>query len=115
MGLYDTDSFGMTGPRRPGPTVGSLEDAIQIEHSLSQLEKREALEQLRRDLGNVSRSTPLMAVIPRIGGGILGMIIARFFNMSLAGQVLTTLGGYGLGKAVGNFYNNNDDGINWVR
>ena len=116
MGLYDRSGFGMMPQTTSGPTVGSLEDAILMEHRLSRYEKEKALQQLRRDLGGVPRSTPLMDVVSRIGGGVLGMIVAQFMSMGTIGQILTTMAGYGLGKAVGDFYNGqNDDDINWVR
>jgi len=101
-------SFGMLTGAQPGLTVGSLEQAIAIDQRISNYEKQQAIMQIRQDLGGVSSHTPLSSVLHRIGGGVLGLIIAKYFGMGTVGQILSSVAGYGMGKVVSDFYDNNN-------
>lgn len=86
------------------PTVDTLEQHIMMDPQLAALEKQQIIQQLMQELGPVSKSTPLAALVGKIGGGILGWLIAKYFKMGLVGQAISTMVGYGIGKQIGGFY-----------
>ena len=89
----------------PGePTLASLEYRILMDTTMSSWDKQQAIQALEADAGNVPKSTPLRIIAPRIGGGLLGYLIGKYFGMSLPGQLLATMAGYGIGKVVSDFY-----------
>ena len=89
----------------PDPTIGSLEQMIIMDAYLQQWEKQQALAQLKRDLGYMPDSTPLSPdVLAKIGGGVLGGLIASYFGMGLLGMTIAGMAGYGIGKTISDFY-----------
>ena len=86
------------------PTLGVLKHRILSDVVLDIRQKQEALELLERETRGASDSTPLAALMSRIGGGALGLLFARYFGMGIPGQILATAGGYGLGKMLYDTY-----------
>jgi len=86
------------------PTVDTLEQHIMMDQQLGMLEKQQIMQQLARELGSISKSTPLAQVVGKLGGGVLGWLIAKYFKMGIVGQAISTFAGYGIGKQIGNFY-----------
>ena len=89
-----------------GPTLGSLEHKIMMDSTLAAWEKDIIRQKVRQEVGfSTPSSTPLAELLPKLGGGALGFVVAKYFQMSVPGQVISTLAGYGIGKVLGDFYN----------
>ena len=92
---------GMSG----GPTMGSLEQMIIMDNTIQAWEKQQALSQLKAEMGYAPSSTLLTPdMLRKIGGGVLGTLIARYFGMGMVGMAIAGAAGYGLGKVVSDFY-----------
>jgi hypothetical protein len=88
-----------------GPTLGTLEHKIMFDARLDAAEKEFIMQQVKREVGfSTPSATPLADLLPRLGGGVLGFLVAKYFQMSLPGQVISTMAGYGIGKVIGDFY-----------
>ena len=96
--------FGYVGPFRTGPTLGTLEAEIMQDEALAWSDRMAALQKLRLDVGPVPRSTPLRAILRKLGGGILGYLVAKYFGMSPTAQALSALAGYSIGSTINDFY-----------
>jgi len=75
------------------------------DQQLGYAEQQRILQQLAQEIGPVPKNTPLAQVVGKIGGGILGWLIAKYFKMGIIGQTISAVAGYGIGKQIGNFYN----------
>lgn len=96
---------GSATARFVGPTVGTLEHAILTDMRISDAEKSFALRRMMLDLGNPSSGTPLSSgMLSRLGGGALGMIVARLLGTGNIGMAVGGLMGFGLGKMIVDFY-----------
>lgn len=97
----------MFGSRSSGPTLGSLEHHIMMDNRLQSWQKQEIMRNLSQEIGYAPQgsNTPLADILPRVGGGILGFLISKYFSMGVAGQVISTAAGYGVGKVISDFYN----------
>ena len=98
-------------------TVASLKHRVLSDPFLSAYDKQRTLQDLDRELRNLPDSTPLYAVLSRLGGGALGLLIAKYFNMGLPGQVVSTAAGYGVGKVLSDFYRGIADprsNVTWI-
>ena len=106
----DEDSDVQTTPhgslRNIGPTLGTLEHAILTDMRISDFEKRFAVQKLQQETGYASPSTPLSSVIGRLGGGVLGAMVARMMGLGGVGMGIAGIAGYGVGKIVSDFYLN---------
>jgi hypothetical protein len=103
----EKQAFGMFGtPRNFGPTLGTLEHHIQMDQRLEQWERQFVINNLNREIGHVpqGKSTPLSEILPRVGGGVLGFLISKYFGLGAIGQALATAGGYGVGATISGFY-----------
>lgn len=87
----------------PYSTMGDLEEAIVTDSSLGYGERRNALAALRALSPRYNDSTPLSQIISGIGGGVLGLVIARYLRLGGVGQAIATATGYGIGSAVHGF------------
>lgn len=87
-----------------GPTIGSLEHKILMDNRLETWQKHNLIQVIRDRTGNAPSSTPLTKVIGRLAGGTLGLLLARYFNMGLTGQLVGTGLGIGLGGPLANLY-----------
>jgi hypothetical protein len=98
-------AYGMFPSSHPGPTLGSLEWEIMRDQRMDDWKKRQTIQQLHAEVGpGTSKSTPLADLLPSLGGGLLGWLVAKYFNMSPVGQALSAAAGFGVGKLVGDFY-----------
>ncbi len=89
------------------PTVGTLERQIMVDRRLAEIDKRYAIKELRRKTGYASPSTPLdQGMLARLGGGAVGALVARYFNMGIIGQAISGYLGYSAGSMVANHMNN---------
>jgi hypothetical protein len=86
------------------PTLGSLEYQILMDQRLSSWERELVLGNLRAEVGPVSKDTPLRDLAGRIGGGVLGWLVSKYFGMGVLGQSISALAGYGIGTQMRNFY-----------
>lgn len=103
----------MTGGsmRDLGFTVGSLEHAILSEMRLDDTEKKYALQRLQMDTGFASPDTPVTHdMLSRLGGGVLGMIVAQMLGLGGVGMGIAGMAGYGLGRTMADFYLNRGGG-----
>lgn len=87
------------------PTLGTLEHQILMDQRLSAWERDLVLGNLRAEVGAVPKDTPLSSLVGRIGGGVLGWLVSKYFGMGVIGQAISTLAGYGIGAQMSNFYN----------
>ncbi len=98
---YNTRSLGA----HTSPTVGSLEYQIMMDHNLSHVDKRNALIQLQNELRSAPKSQPLdNNTLAKLGGGLLGGLVARYYNLSVPGQIFAGVAGYNAAGMVSNFY-----------
>jgi hypothetical protein len=102
---FTLSSYGANDQR----TVGSLKHRILSDPFLSAYDKQKTLQELNRELRNQPDSTPLYAILSRVGGGALGLLVAKYFNMGLPGQVVATAAGFGVGKTLSDFYRSMTD------
>jgi hypothetical protein len=103
----EKQAFGMFNQRQSyGPTLGTLEHHIQMDQRLDQWERDFVMRHLRSEIGPTpqGKNTPLMDILPRVGGGVLGFLIAKYFKMGALGQAISTAGGYGIGATIAGFY-----------
>jgi len=100
--------FGMlaTGlPATSGPTIGSLEYFIMMDDKMDSFLKSRALNEVRSKTNYAPSDTPLASVIGLLSGGLLGTLLARYFNFGLPGQIVGGLfGSLTLGKQVSRMY-----------
>lgn len=92
-------------PQLRGYTLADLFQAIQADAGIDTASKSSILQQLLSALQGMPASTPLSAVMYKVGGGILGMLISKYFGMGLMGQAVSALAGYGLGSSLNNVMN----------
>jgi F0F1-type ATP synthase assembly protein I len=97
-----TSFFGMAGSGIP--TIGSLEHHILIDQRMAQWEKDQLLQKLQSEVGNLPKSTPLSSVAGSLGGGVVGWLVAKYFNMGPVGQAVSTAAGFGIGKQIQGVY-----------
>ncbi len=108
--------------QRHGPTLGTLEHQIMMDQRLEAWQKQFIMNNLRNEIGHTpqGKNTPLSEILPRVGGGVLGFLIAKYFKMGLMGQAISTAAGYGVGKVIADFYTaykqfSGDTGHMWRR
>ena len=87
------------------PTLGTLEYEILMDQRLTNAERQLIIGNLKAEVGNVPDSTPLSTLAGRIGGGVLGWLVSKYFGMSGVGQAISALAGYGIGSQMHSFYN----------
>lgn len=85
-------------------TLGTLEQAILFSNRISNAEKEFALRQLQRDTNNAPPNTPLSKILPKLGGGALGALLARSLGGGGLAMGLMSLAGYSLAELVVDFY-----------
>ena len=98
-------SFGMFGSMNTGPTLGTLEHKIMTDARLNSWERSQVRQIIRQETRNAPSSTPLKSILPGLGGGALGYLVAKYFSMGGVGQAISTMAGFGIGKTIANFYN----------
>lgn len=99
------DMMPVSGAHSTNPTIGTLETLLLRDTFLSQLEKEQAMAKLKAELRYMPASTPLTPqLLSKLGGGALGMVIARYLRMGFLGSVLTAAAGYSIGKVISDFY-----------
>lgn len=94
-------------------TLEDLYLAIRIDPSLNDLEKQRLLAQLKAAVGFAPSNTRLSSLVSRGLGGIVGFLIAKYFNMSPVGQALSTIAGIGLGSTLYNHLNQQNPYPGW--
>lgn len=99
----DKHAFGMMG-NTGKPTFLDLLRKIQSDPALGFSERQQVVAHLRQEVGFVSPQTPLDELLPTMGGGALGYLVAKYFSMGGVGQALSTAAGLGIGRTVSNFY-----------
>ena len=92
-----------------GRTLNDLYAAIQDDAGLQAFQKIQLMAQIQGMTMGVSPSTQLSSLIRRGLGGILGMLIAKYFGMGGTGQALSALGGFGLGAVLDQHLNRPPD------
>lgn len=95
----------MYQPQLRGVTLADLYRAIRADTGLDTGSKATLIDQIAAAAVGMGDTTPLSAVMYRLGGGIIGQLIARYFGMGLLGQATAALAGYGLGGALQRFMN----------
>lgn len=94
--------FGMAGSGVP--TIGTLEHHILIDQRMAAWQKQQLLSKLNAEVGHLPKTTPLASVAGMLGGGIIGWLVAKYFNMGPVGQVISTAAGFGIGKQLQGAY-----------
>ena len=87
------------------PTLGTLEYQILMDQRLTNAERQLIIGNLKAEVGNAPPDTPLASLAGRIGGGVLGWLVSKYFGMSGVGQAISAMAGYGIGAQMSNFYN----------
>ena len=87
------------------PTLNSLYNAIRADAGLSVDAKAQLINQVKGMTGYAQDSTTLQALVSKGLGGTLGWLISKYFGMGVVGQMVATLGGYGLGSMINNHLN----------
>lgn len=100
----DKHAFGMFDQPSGGPTYLDLLRKIQSDPALGFNERQQVVNLLRQEVGYVQPQTPLADMLPRLGGGALGYLVAKYFSMGPIGQAISAAAGYGIGKTIANFY-----------
>lgn len=95
------EAFGMFDG---GPTLGDLTQKVSSDPGLDHMARQQVLQQLRSETRNASPNTPLKGMLPQLGGGVLGYLIAKYFSMGPVGMAVSTMAGFGIGKTVSNFF-----------
>ena len=82
------------------PTVQDLIEEINRDFSISFLQKQDLIEAI---LSKASRHSPLASFASGVVGGVIGNLITKYFGMGVIGRSVSTVAGFGIGKAI---YNN---------
>jgi hypothetical protein len=88
-----------------GKTLHDLYLAIQHDTSISMMERQQLMQQIKGVTGFAPSSTPLTSLLSRGLGGVVGYLISKYFGMGVAGRVVGTAMGYGLGRLVYDQFN----------
>ena len=102
--LYGNTDMSLLGGMA-GRTLADLYQQIMMDPGLQANERYEAIEQIRTMANNAPPSTPLSALLAGGLGGILGYLISKYFKMNTLGQAVSAVMGYGLGRQVNTFLN----------
>ncbi len=97
------------------PTLGTLEHHIMMDNRLSAWQRDFVIRNLRAEVGQAPASTPLAPLLGRLGGGVLGWLVSKYFSMGPVGQMVGTAAGYGIGKVIADFYNDFGSSANMVQ
>lgn len=103
------EAFGMFDQQAGGPTFLDLLRKIQSDPALSFTERSQVVSMLRSEVGPVSTQTPLRQLLPGLGGGALGYLVAKYFSMGSVGQAISAAAGFGIGRTIANFYQASKD------
>jgi hypothetical protein len=76
-----------------------------MDQRLSEWKKQEVLRKLESEVGHLPKTTPLSTIAGQLGGGIIGWLIAKYFNLGIVGQAISAAAGYGIGKQLHGAYN----------
>lgn len=95
--------FGIPGP--VPPTLTDLYNAIRSDAGMGYDEKAQLINQIKGLTGFASDSTSLKSLMARGLGGTLGWLISKYFGMGAVGQLVATVGGYGIGSMINNHLN----------
>lgn len=81
-------------------TVNDLLSALEADQGVSHAEKAQLIQNIQMTIGQVPGNTPLSSLMNRGLGGMLGMLISRYFGMGLLGQAVSAVSGFGLASSL---------------
>jgi hypothetical protein len=96
-----------------GRTLGDLYQAIQADQGVPAFEKMNLISQLHGMAGGAGPQTSLSSLMYRGLGGMVGMLISRYFGMGMAGQAMSALGGFGLASSLAGHVDDNTPFRGW--
>lgn len=99
-GQFDNSFSSLYNPATQGKSLFDLYRAIQSDPSMAGFQKDLLIQQITSATGNASAQTPVAVLLARGMGGVLGYLVSKYFGMGGVGQVVSTLGGVGLGKSL---------------
>jgi len=99
----------MYNPAIGSRTLTDLYMAIRADAGLEPMDKGELVNQIKAMTGYANESTPLSALMIKGLGGTIGWLISKYFGMGPVGQVLSAIGGFGLGTVINNQLNKPPD------
>ena len=94
------DYSAFSSPALQGRTLGDLFQAIRQDTTMSHARRAQVINQLKGVTGFMGPNTPLSALLHRGLGGIIGWLISKYFGMSPVGQIISTMAGFGIGRAI---------------
>lgn len=109
---YDGEGFFGSYQDQGVPTLADLVEAIKDDRRLTPVEEKKLLAEVKALAGSSSLSTPISSLMYKGVGGILGYLISKYFGMGSVGRALSTVAGFGLGRAVYNKLNAPPDPYN---
>lgn len=83
-----------------GKNLGDLFQAIRQDTVMPIGQKARVISQVKGVTGFMDPSTPLSALLHRGLGGTIGWLLSKYFGMSPVGQIISTMAGYGIGRAI---------------
>jgi F0F1-type ATP synthase assembly protein I len=88
-----------------GKSLHDLFREIRRDTSLSMFEQQRTINQVEGVTRGATPGTPISSLMSRGLGGTVGYLIAKYFEMSPVGKIVSTAAGYGLGKVVHDQFN----------
>ena len=99
-GQFDNNFSSLYNPSTQGKSLYDLYRAIQADTTMAGFQKDLLIQQLTASTGNAPTYTPIAVLLSRGMGGVLGYLVSKYFGMGAVGQVVSTLGGVGLGRSL---------------
>ena len=99
----------LIGGALQGLTLSDLIAAIRRDPALSNFEQQRLISQIEGVTRGAPPSMPLTVLMAGGLGGVVGVLISKYFSMGPVGQTISAVVGYGLGKAVYNAFNRPPD------
>ena len=81
-------------------TVGDLLSAIVADKGVSEPEQHQLIQQIMVQVNHAPVDTPLSSLMGGGLGGIVGMLISRYFGMGVLGRTVSAVGGFGLASSL---------------
>jgi len=97
---YADRSILTADPAIRGRSLADLYYAVRADQSLQQQQKQLLLLQIQQLSNGAPPSTPLSSLMLRGLGGIVGVLISRYFGLGAVGQLVDAVSGVGIGGAL---------------
>ena len=101
----DEYSSMLYNPALGSRTLTDLYMAIRADSGVPIMDKGELINQIKAMTGYQSDSTPISSLMIHGLGGTIGWLISRYFGMGPVGQVMSAVGGFGIGTVINNQLN----------